>query len=105
VRGFHRPHALAQPSHQGQIVGVSAKQRLAEMDMRLDQTGQDIPASGIDGSFVDALDRLAHRDNPVAVNRDVAFENVECVVHRDDDAVSDQERHEAGRLDGWIVLD
>ena len=37
VRRFHRPDARAQPVHQRQIVGVAAKQRLAEMDVGLDE--------------------------------------------------------------------
>ena len=37
VRRFHRPDARAQPVHQRQIVGVAAEQRLAEMDVRLDE--------------------------------------------------------------------
>ena len=45
VRGLHRPDAPPQPLEQRQVVGVAAEQRLAEMDVRLDEAGQQIPAA------------------------------------------------------------
>ena len=43
VRGFHRPHAHAEPVHQRQVIGIAAEQRLAEMDVRLDEPGRTYP--------------------------------------------------------------
>ena len=48
VRGLHRPDAPPQPVHQRQIVGVAAEERLAEVDVRLDEPGQDVPAARVD---------------------------------------------------------
>ena len=52
VRGFHRPDARPQPVHQRQIVGVTAKQRLAQMDVRLDEAGQHVAAARVDDAIV-----------------------------------------------------
>ena len=37
VRGLHRPDARAQPVDQREVVGVAAEQRLAQVDVRLDE--------------------------------------------------------------------
>ena len=42
VRGLHRPHPRLQPLEQGEIVGIAAKERLTEMDVRLDESRQQI---------------------------------------------------------------
>ena len=57
VRRFHRPDARAQPVHQRQIVRVAAKQRLAEVDVRLDESGQDVAAARVDDAVVRRRDR------------------------------------------------
>jgi len=48
VSRFHRPHALPQPVHQRQVVRVTAKERLAQMDVGLDEPGKDVPAPRVD---------------------------------------------------------
>ena len=69
----------------GEVVGVAAKQRLAQMDVRLNQAGQHVAAArrrstrscGRDGRGPIARD-------PAVADRDVALDDVEAVVHRDD---------------------
>ena len=48
VRRFHRPDAALQPVEQRHVVGVAAEQRLAEMDVRLDEAGQQVGAARVD---------------------------------------------------------
>ena len=45
VRRFHRPDPALQPLEQRHVVRRSAKERLAQMDVRLDETRQEIPAA------------------------------------------------------------
>ena len=57
VRRLERPHPRAQPVHQREVVGQPAEERLAEMQVGLDEAGQDDRAGGID----DAVVRLRRR--------------------------------------------
>ena len=60
VRRFERPDAALQPIEQREIVGAAAKQRLAQMDVRLHESRQEIALRGVDD------DRIA---GGVAVSR------------------------------------
>ncbi len=42
VRGLHRPDARLQPIEQRQVVGVAAEQRLAQVDVGLDEAGEQV---------------------------------------------------------------
>ena len=94
VRGFHRPHAGAQPVHQRQIVGVAAEQRLAEVDVRLDEPRQHVAAARVDDAVVRLGDVRSDRGDAAVPDRHVAVDDVEPVVHREDEAAANQERHE-----------
>jgi hypothetical protein len=52
VRRFHRPHAAAQPVEQRHVVGGAAEERLTEMDVRLDESGQQVCAARVDDRLV-----------------------------------------------------
>jgi len=68
------------------------------MEMRLDEPRQNVAAAGVDGCGVRAWKVTADpRDAPV-VNGDVAVHDLEAVVHRQDETVANQERHQALRL-------
>ena len=56
---------VPQPVHQRQIVGVPAEQRLAEMDVRLDEAGKHVAAARVDDSIV----RLGDGSAPIAAIR------------------------------------
>ncbi len=77
----------------GKIVRVAAKERLTEVDVRLDETGEDVPAARVDDAIVRFGDGRRHGRDAAAANRHVAFDDVEPVVHRDDDAASDEQGH------------
>ena len=48
VRRFQRPDARPQPLEQRHVVGEAAKQRLAEMDVRLDEAGKQVARRRVD---------------------------------------------------------
>ena len=52
MRRLHGPHARLEPVEQRQVVGVAAEKRLAEMDVRLDQAGEDVVAFAVDRPVV-----------------------------------------------------
>ena len=69
-------------SSSAQVVGVAAEQRLAQMDVGLDEAGQRGSAAGVD----DAIVRRRDRRRPTATIRPsriehVALDHVEGVVH------------------------
>ena len=47
VRSFERPDALREPSLQREIIGETAKQRLTEMDVRLNEARKDYQSGTI----------------------------------------------------------
>ena len=81
VRGFHRPHARAQPVHQMEIVGIAAKEGLAEMKMCLDETGKHVAAAGVDHALMRVGDVGGDRRDAAVFDRHVTVEDVEAVVH------------------------
>jgi hypothetical protein len=91
VGGLHRPHAALQPVEQAQIVGVAAKERLAQVHVGLDQAGEHPVAAGIDHPIVRSRGLGPDaRDSPVA-HGDGPLDDVEGVVHREDGCVADEE--------------
>ena len=76
---------VAQPVHQRQIVGVAAEERLAEMDVGLDEAREDVAAARVDrrGRAVSAMVGADRRD-PAVADRHVALDDRRSVVHRDD---------------------
>ena len=90
MRGLHRPDPRLEPVEQGQIVRIAAEDRLAQMDVGLDEPGQQERAPGVDGA-VDALagvDAADGGDAPVP-DQQIAFDNVEGVVHGEDGRAAD----------------
>ena len=94
VRRLHRPDARAQPVEQRQVVGIAAEQRLAQMDVRLHEAGQQVVAAGVDDV---GRERQARSTAPTETMRPssiehVAFDHVEGVVHREDGGVANEQR-------------
>ena len=48
VRRFERPHAPLQPLEQRQVVGQPPEEGLAQVDVRLDEAGEEVAAVGVD---------------------------------------------------------
>ena len=71
VRGLHRPDAPPQPLEQRHVVGEAAEERLAEMDVRLDEAGQEVAAARVDDACRARRvgDRPDRGDPPVAHRR------------------------------------
>jgi hypothetical protein len=90
VRRFHRPDAGAQPLEQTQVVGISAEQRLAEMNVRLHESGQQVAAGGVDHLVVTLGGFSPNRGDPAVAHGDCAVNDVEAVVHRQHGGVADQ---------------
>ncbi len=65
-----------------QIVGVTAEERLTQMHVRLDQAGQHVAAARLDDPIVTAGEVRPDRGDPAVDDRDVALDDVEPVVHR-----------------------
>ena len=61
--------------------------------MRLDQAGQHVVALGIDDAVVRGVRHAADRGDAAIADRHVAVHDLELVVHRDDDGVTEKERH------------
>jgi hypothetical protein len=90
VRGLHGPHAPLEPVNQFEVVGRAAEERLAEMDVRLDEAGQHGAAASVE-RHVRREARLAHgRDAPVA-HQHVALEDPVLGVDGDDDSAFDED--------------
>ena len=64
VRRLHRPDPRPEPFHQTQIVGVSAEERLAEMNVSLDESGKKVMARGVEDDAP-----LSRTKNPTAGQR------------------------------------
>ena len=87
------PHPAPQPLHQRQIVGEAAEQRLAQVNVRLDQAGEDVAAAGVDDTVVRLVDVRRDARDAAAPNRDVAVDDLVPIVQRDDSAFADEEGH------------
>ena len=90
VRRFHRPDALLQPVEQREIVGVAAKERLAEMNVRLDEARQQVVAGRVDDAVRARVADVADRGDPAVAHQHVALDHVERVVHRQNCGVADE---------------
>jgi nitrate reductase NapA len=69
VRGLEGPDLLAQPGEEGQVLGESAEECLAEVDVRLDETGEGVEALQVPNLFAGAgpeLPDLEWRGKPSA---------------------------------------
>src|SRR5262249_41966745 len=91
VGRFHRPDTSPEPLHEWQVVGVSAEERLAQVDMRLDETRQNVSIQSVDGSVVRTGEVRSNCGDTSVVNRQIALDDVEAVVHRQDQAAADEQ--------------
>ena len=87
--GSQSDHPLPQPVHERAIVRVPAKERLTEVDVRLDEPRQDIAAAGVDDAIVRTGQVGPDSGNAAITDRHVAVDDVEAVVHRQDRAAAD----------------
>src|SRR3954452_25301787 len=90
MRGLHRPDARLQPLQQRHVVGGTAEERLAEMNVRLDEPGEQVSAGGINHCRDDVWRLWADRYDPAITHQHGTFDDVEGVVHREDGGVADQ---------------
>jgi hypothetical protein len=93
VRRFERPHALLEPLEQRQIVGQAPEQGLAQMDVGLDEAGEEVAAPG--GNLAIRRRRAGRRrpdpgDHPVR-DPHVPGDDRAVVIHREDGGVADPE--------------
>jgi len=93
VRGFHRPDALLQPIKQCEVVGIAAEERLTQMDVRLDEAGQQISTARIDHPIRPRVVEIANRRDAALLDEDVARHHVQRVVHRENGGVTDEHGH------------
>jgi hypothetical protein len=84
VRGLHRPDACFQPIEERQIVGVAAKQRLAQMNVRLNEPGQQVTAAAVDRAIDVVFAKRTDGDDAAVAHEDIAFDHLKGIVHRDD---------------------
>ena len=91
VRRFERPDAPLQPLEQRQIVGQPAEQRLAQVDVGLDEAGEEVAAAGVDLAIGRRRARRRRRrprgDTPVH-DPHVPGDDRAVVIHREDGGVA-----------------
>ena len=93
VRGFHRPDAGAQPVHQAQVVGIAAEERLAEVDVRLDEAREQEAAGRRRSSMSCGVGRVRRRRTRSARRGPTRLRSPRpSVVHRQDGGVADEGR-------------
>ncbi len=93
VGGFERPDALRQPVFEYQVVGETAKQRLAQMNVRLNQSGNDDESGAIDRLGARLGPPLpAHRRNAIARDYHIPVHDAAPRVHREDARVLENQR-------------
>ena len=80
VRRFHRPHAAPQPFEQRHVVGVAAEERLAQVDVGLDEAGEQVRAAGVDHGVVRLGRFRADRRDPSVTDRHRSLHDV--AAHR-----------------------
>ena len=100
MRGLERPDARAQPVHQAEVVSQPAEQRLAQVDVRLHEAGQQQIAGGVDHAVVGAVGNVAERGDPAVADGEVALHDLHPVVHGDERGVAKQDRHEMSGAQG-----
>ena len=93
VRRFERPHALLEPLEQRQVVGQAPEQGLAQVDVGLDEAGEEVAAAG--GNLAIGRRRAGRRrpDPGDHAVRDphVPGDDRAVVIHREDGGVADPE--------------
>jgi hypothetical protein len=90
VRRFERPHALLEPLEQRQVVGQAPEQGLAQVDVGLDEAGEQVRAAGVDHRVVGLGGFRADRRDPPVTDRHRSLHDVARIVHGEDGGVADQ---------------
>ena len=114
MRRLEWPDALGEPGLESEIVGEPAKQRLAEMDMGLDEAGENDQPRAIDNdrfllSNFPTFQPSNALDSPL-LYEDISFQNAPRRIHRDHSAAAKQQGHSGdprtggGRVSGgWQI--
>jgi hypothetical protein len=95
MRGLHRPDALLEPVEQREVVRVAAEERLAEMNVRVDEAREDVAAAGIDDARGGTVAKVADGCDSAVLDQDIALDDVEGGVHCEDRAVTNEQGHSA----------
>jgi hypothetical protein len=61
------------------------------MNVSLNESGEDEPAARVDRLIVPAEQIGSDRGDSAVLNRHVALDDVEAIVHRDDQTVTDEQ--------------
>jgi hypothetical protein len=88
--GFHGPNTLLEPIDEREIVGGAAKDRLAEVNVSLNETGNHCAIGRVYYS-VGCLARSANLGYAFVTNEKIAAHDGVRRVHRDERAVSDED--------------
>ncbi len=75
VRGLEGPDLLAQPGEEGQVLGESAEECLAEVDVRLDETGEGVEALQVPNLFAGAGPELPDLEDFAILDPDGSFQD------------------------------
>jgi len=73
MRGLHWPNTLFQPVDQGEIVGISSEEGLAQVNVRLHKAGQENAATAVDDLSRSAL-LVAQSGDPLVLDQHIALE-------------------------------
>jgi hypothetical protein len=91
VRGLHRPDAFAQPLQERHVVGETAEERLAEVHVGLNESGEHVPAACVDHRVPMPLRFGPDRGDAAIHDSNRTLHDLEAVVHCEDGRVADQE--------------
>src|SRR5262249_16767867 len=106
VRRLERPNAPSEPLEERQVVGHSAEERLAEVHVRLHESGDDSTPLRVDDTRLGspALGRhSADRSDPAAFDHEVAAEHA-ALVARHDGPPSNERPHGALPYTGFCAV-
>src|ERR1041385_6171063 len=98
VRRFERPDALREPCHERQVVGESAEQRLTEMDVGLNEPGENREPAAIKRCYLFASERAAVRPSDAfdasVLQQHIRVDDPSRLIHRDDAPTAEQDHVE-----------
>ncbi len=96
--GLERPDAPGEPLFERQVVGQPSEQRLAEMDVRLNQTGENDEACAVENrpsvrrSDTLTVRPLSQRRDPLALDPHVCVEDPPPRIHCHDTGAGEHQR-------------
>ncbi len=92
VRSLERPDPLPQPVHERKVVCHAAKERLAQVNVRLDEARHDGASARVEHPRGGPLRQLAHVGDAAVDDEHVAVDHAARAVHRHDRAARDDQR-------------